>query len=367
MRKTVSGFISGNILANRKLTLAFRLILGITFLVFGASKLVDLDSFTSIVLNYQVLPVNLAITYSRILPGVEAIIGMALILGLGLRLSALASILVSLSLLIGTAVYLYGADNTLESCGCLLGVNWQPGPSHLLAQAAMLLMSIQVLLHRNEGLSLDAAFTKWKSAGYLPSLSVFVGITALIIWGAISAGHSGLASAIPGSDAVSSGKPVMIVIYTDFQCGACAKFNSEAEPEIRRKYLDTGQAEVQVMPLPALGEDSGLAAQAALCSADQGHYWEYQNALFKAWLDDDSTAYTLDNLLKLAGSLGLDEEVFTRALESGSKKAEVERNLELARSEGVATLPAVFINGIKIEGHQTPETYYQLIDRAIDR
>jgi len=144
-----------NILGNRKLTFALRLLLGITFLVFGASKLPDLGGFSDTVLSYGILPVALAEAYAVVLPWAEVIIGSLLILGLGLRFVAPVAMLVIASLIGGTAgnLYLLGTGGP---CGCLPGVDWPLGISHIVAQVLMLIMATQIWLHKGEFLSLDS-------------------------------------------------------------------------------------------------------------------------------------------------------------------------------------------------------------------
>lgn len=144
-----------DILGNRKLTFALRLVLGLTLLVFGASKLFDLGGFSDTVLSYRILPVALAEAYAVALPWAEVIIGSLLILGLGLRFVAPAAILVIASLIGGTAgnLYLLGTGGP---CGCLPGLDWPLGTSHLVAQVVMLIMATQIWLHKGEFLSLDS-------------------------------------------------------------------------------------------------------------------------------------------------------------------------------------------------------------------
>jgi protein-disulfide isomerase len=157
-----------------------------------------------------------------------------------------------------------------------------------------------------------------------------------------------------------------IIIYTDFQCGACGKFNSEVEPELRERYVATGKAQIETCLLGALGVDSVLAAEAALCAADQGCFFEYKDALFRAWRETDvDDPYSPEELVKLAGSLGLDEEAFQRCLENGSKGLELETNMSLAEAADIRTLPAVIIDGTKVEGYHPPDIYITRIERAI--
>jgi uncharacterized membrane protein YphA (DoxX/SURF4 family) len=99
-----------DILQSRRLTFALRVILGLTFLVFGASKIPDLAGFADTVISYKVLPASLAVPYGYALPWVETIVGLLLIIGLGLKFVAPVAILIIASFIVGTTgtLYLYG-------------------------------------------------------------------------------------------------------------------------------------------------------------------------------------------------------------------------------------------------------------------
>ena len=158
-----------------------------------------------------------------------------------------------------------------------------------------------------------------------------------------------------------------IVIYTDFECGACYMLHSEIEPELRERYIATGRAEIDIRLLGVIDADSLRGAEAALCAADQGYLLEYIDALFGAWREtEDANVFSAEALIALAGSLGLDQEIFRQSLESGSKKPELENNLMMAKADGVEVLPAIIINGTKIEGYKPLDTYARIIDEALE-
>ena len=72
------------------LTLAFRLILGGVLLVAGALKVSDPYSSATSVRAYQILPVDLANFLGFVLPFAEVVIGIFLIVGIWVRLNAIA-------------------------------------------------------------------------------------------------------------------------------------------------------------------------------------------------------------------------------------------------------------------------------------
>jgi len=66
-----------------------------------------------------------------------------------------------------------------------------------------------------------------------------------------------------------------------------------------------------------------------------------------------------------AEELGLDVDAFTRTLDSGDKRTQIEENLKLAAAAGIERVPAVMVNGMKIEGRQPLETYIQAIEAQL--
>jgi protein-disulfide isomerase len=158
---------------------------------------------------------------------------------------------------------------------------------------------------------------------------------------------------------------VKIIIYTDFQCGACERFHSQVEPELRAQYVLTGKAQSETRLVGALGAESLRAGEAALCAADQGLFPEYQAALFAAWREIDGDAYSEEELIDLAGTLGLDTEALRSCLDSGGKRPELEKNLKTAEAAGVHTLPAVFIGDVKIEGNRPLGVYTRVMERVL--
>jgi len=157
-----------------------------------------------------------------------------------------------------------------------------------------------------------------------------------------------------------------IIIYTDFECGACGKLHSEVEPELRERYVATGKAQIEIRLLGAMDPDSMRAAEAALCAGDQGCFLEYEDALFDAWREEeDSAVFSVEALISLATELGLDEATFADCLNSEAKKAEVEENMNMAQTDSVSTLPAFLVGDFKIEGHKSLDTYIQAIEEAL--
>jgi uncharacterized membrane protein YphA (DoxX/SURF4 family) len=98
------------------LTFVFRLILGGVLLVAGALKVTDPYSSATSVRAYQILPVDLANLLGFILPFAEVAIGIFLILGIWVRLNAIAGGAVMIMFII--AISQAWARGISLDCGC---------------------------------------------------------------------------------------------------------------------------------------------------------------------------------------------------------------------------------------------------------
>jgi protein-disulfide isomerase len=87
------------------------------------------------------------------------------------------------------------------------------------------------------------------------------------------------------------------------------------------------------------------AAEASLCAADQGRFWDYHDRLFEAGDLGAPGQYGA-----IAESLGLNQRTFAECLESNTKKALVDEQLERGLKAGVDVTPTFFINGQVVRG-----------------
>jgi predicted DsbA family dithiol-disulfide isomerase len=142
------------------------------------------------------------------------------------------------------------------------------------------------------------------------------------------------------------------------------------EPELRARYVATGRAQIEIRLLGAMSPDSRRAAEAALCAGDQDKLSEYTNALFDAYRayseGEDVDVFSAEALTSLAAGLDLDEAALASCLNNGTKKAQVEENMNMAQADGVSTLPALLVGDRKIEGRKPLDTYTEAIETVLN-
>lgn len=161
--------------------------------------------------------------------------------------------------------------------------------------------------------------------------------------------------------------PVTIVEYADFQCPICKNAETSIIPSLEKDYIQTGKAKLEFRFMPIIGQESWNAAQAAYAAADQGKFWEYHDALYNAQGTENGGNFTLDKLVALAGTLGLDTTKFGDTLRANTHLADIQKERDAA--SGVTSTPTFFIsNGKtdkKIEGVLPYATFKATIDDAL--
>ncbi|HEX6989397.1 MAG TPA: DsbA family protein [Bacillota bacterium] len=147
--------------------------------------------------------------------------------------------------------------------------------------------------------------------------------------------------------------PVTVVEFGDFKCPYCAMFATEFYPALREAYVDTGKARFYFINFAFIGADSLTAAAAgeAVYDQDPEAFWAFYEALYANQGPEDQEWATPEVLLDLArqAAPGLDFEALERALDNPAYRERVEADIEIARRLGVRGVPALFVDGERVE------------------
>ena len=139
------------------LAVRVQIALGLIFLAAALPKLADPPSFAHMVWNYRLLPDALVNLQAILLPGVELVVGAALVLGLWPRAGALLSALMLIMFMVALGWALLSGIPVI--CGCFdvkAAVmtdeeKFRTMKMDLLRDAGMLLLAAHVWWHRGKG------------------------------------------------------------------------------------------------------------------------------------------------------------------------------------------------------------------------
>lgn len=155
--------------------------------------------------------------------------------------------------------------------------------------------------------------------------------------------------------------PVTIVEFSDYQCPFCSRAEQQSVKQVKDVYKDKVRVVFRDFPL-SFHRNAQKAHEAAGCADEQGKFWALHDKLF-----ENQNALEPDNLVKYAGEVGLDTAKFKECLDSGKRKAEVDKDAADGRAVGVSGTPAFFINGRFLNGAQPFENFAKLIDEELTR
>jgi len=158
---------------------------------------------------------------------------------------------------------------------------------------------------------------------------------------------------------------VTIVEYSDFQCPFCSRVYATLEDQVLKEYGDKVRFVFKNYPLSihAWEEDGALASE---CAFQQGNdqFWAMYKGLFSK--QGDITKENLkDKASEIAKDGGLDVARFQDCFDGKKAAAALKADTDEAAALGVSSTPTFFLNGRRLSGAQTYESFKQLIEQEL--
>jgi protein-disulfide isomerase/uncharacterized membrane protein len=248
---------------------------------------------------------------------------------------------------------------------------------------AALLVSSWLLYNavRNEGRKVGAHAEAWQGrliyAGAAGAVAVFV---ALASWEASGRGAETMnktelverdpefsrwymalpvaAASAEGGHRKGGAASVVIVEFSDFECGHCGhafqnlkrvlpRFGNDVALVFHHFPLDSA---CNPSVTSAMHRYACLAAMAAECAGEQDRFWEYHDTLFA-----NQSALDRQSLIGYADRLALDHSKFLACLDSDRPRRRIEADVREAARLGITSTPTFFLNGRTVAGALEPE------------
>jgi len=162
--------------------------------------------------------------------------------------------------------------------------------------------------------------------------------------------------------------PITLAVFEDFKCPACKFFEESVLPQIKRDYIDSGQASIYYFNFPFLGPDSTTAALAGECAYKQNEaaFWDYKTIIFRAQGAESEEWARPSRLEELASNLGdLDAADLRTCIDEERHADEVSADRQIGVDVGVTGTPGLFINGQKVENANNYNEVKAAIDEAL--
>ena len=143
--------------------------------------------------------------------------------------------------------------------------------------------------------------------------------------------------------------PVKIIEFADFECPGCGHFATVTEPDVRKRIIEPGLANLTFYDFPLPQHlNSQAAHNAAACAGDQNKFWEMHDKLFDT--QDQWNTQATDSpkpfFQKYAEDLGLDSKAWETCYDSRKHQGRILANRNEGEKRQVGSTPT-FIVGTK--------------------
>ncbi len=162
------------------------------------------------------------------------------------------------------------------------------------------------------------------------------------------------------------GAPVVIAVFSDFQCPYCAAEAKVLRTQVPAAYPEQVRVYFHDFPLQAhkWAKPAALAGR-CIYGLDPAVFWDYHD-----WIFENQKSITEQNVsakvMEFAGGKGLDPLKLSPCIEKRETEAKIDESIKEGMAVGVSSTPTLFINGRRVPGSLQWEQLKQIIDYEIE-
>ncbi|CAG0983063.1 DsbA family protein (plasmid) [Nitratireductor rhodophyticola] len=157
--------------------------------------------------------------------------------------------------------------------------------------------------------------------------------------------------------------PVTIIEYASLTCPHCRTFHVNVWPELKKKYVDTGQVRFIMREFP-FDPRSSAGFMLARCMGDDKWYPTI-DLLYRTQDNWARVADGTEALKSVMGMTGMSTADFEKCLKDQELLDQVSAVAEAGKSFGVDSTPTFFINGQMQKGALSIERFSEIIDPLV--
>jgi len=148
--------------------------------------------------------------------------------------------------------------------------------------------------------------------------------------------------------------PVVIELYSDFQCPACKQFVTNQLAGLVNDYAKPGILRIEARDIVILdaggSEESLRLAVGGACAAEQDRYWQYHDIVFYNQGRENRGDHDAAFIASVADAAGVDRAAWDACIARDDVAAAIRNQTSNALSSGIGSTPTLIVNGEKIVG-----------------
>jgi protein-disulfide isomerase len=148
--------------------------------------------------------------------------------------------------------------------------------------------------------------------------------------------------------------PVVMQLYSDFQCPACKAFVMQLLPSLVNDFVRPGTLRIEARDLEFIGrgspnESQELAAGAA-CAARQDRYWQFHDFVFWNQGRENRGDHDAAFIARIADAVEVDRAAWDACMAGGDVRPPITAQTSAAVAAGINQTPTLVINGQSLVG-----------------
>ena len=161
--------------------------------------------------------------------------------------------------------------------------------------------------------------------------------------------------------------PVVLTVWTDYQCPICGRWANSIEPTLYDRYITDGVLRIEHRHYSFIGEESFTAAVGAECAAKQDLFWAFHSRLFANQSGENKGAFSPERLRKIADAAGLDLTAWDTCIADPAVRAGIEADAAEAIKLGINATPTLVLGDWMQSGIPSSTDLYARIDAALGK
>jgi protein-disulfide isomerase len=157
------------------------------------------------------------------------------------------------------------------------------------------------------------------------------------------------AGMVRGDDVGAADAPVVMELYSDFQCPACKLFVTTQLGRLLTDFVAQGTLRIEGRDIAFLGEgafdESVELATGARCAAEQDRYWQFHDYVFWNQGRENRGDHSSEFIARVADAAAVDRTVWDACVARGDVRATIRSETSAALGKGINSTPTLVLNG----------------------
>lgn len=158
-----------------------------------------------------------------------------------------------------------------------------------------------------------------------------------------------------------------VEIHPEHPPGGKRRKKTERSARTARTLAEAAGEDGEDVRLPGFLANSRLCLEGAEFAKSEGRFGEFHEGCYEAYFREGKNIGNIDTVVEIGDKAGLVAADLREALEKRSFSEKVEDNMKSARENLILGVPTLYVNGMRIHGTQSRETYGKLMRKELER